>query len=336
MPVSSIGDLSQFFQSSRQTGAIKSRLNVLSQQLSSGQYADITKRVGGTTGPLASITREIALLDGFERNSIETGQWLGYMQATLETVDALRNDLMEQTLPVNTETMETTVNDAAASARQAFGQLVSALNKTVGNRSLFAGSAVDQPAVAQSEDMILDIATAVGGTTDAATIIQAIDDWFNLPGGGFETIGYLGDTGAPLTRKIGVGLDIQVDARADGVAFREMMQGIATAAIVDVLGGALDANSRATLVKEAGEQLLGAASSLTQTRAALGVSEAIVEETKVSQAAEKTSFEIARNGIVRADPFDTATELQDVQTQLELHYTVTARLSSLTLANYLR
>jgi len=39
---------------------------------------------------------------------------------------------------------------------------------------------------------------------------------------------------------------------------------------------------------------------------------------------------------VNADPFETASTLQAVQLQLETHYAMTARLSRLSLAEYLR
>ena len=45
--------------------------------------------------------------------------------------------------------------------------------------------------------------------------------------------------------------------------------------------------------------------------------------------------EIARLGIVSMDPYDAATALTEAESQLDTLYTVTARLSRLSLANYL-
>ncbi len=46
-------------------------------------------------------------------------------------------------------------------------------------------------------------------------------------------------------------------------------------------------------------------------------------------------MEIARTELIGADPYDTATEMEAVQGQLETLYTVTARLSRLSLADFL-
>ena len=51
--------------------------------------------------------------------------------------------------------------------------------------------------------------------------------------------------------------------------------------------------------------------------------------------AEETSLEFARNSLLAADPFETATELENVQFYLQSLYTVTARNSQLNLVNFL-
>ena len=52
--------------------------------------------------------------------------------------------------------------------------------------------------------------------------------------------------------------------------------------------------------------------------------------------AETSALEIARTDILAIDPYRTATELQSTETRLETLYTLTARLSRLSLSEYLR
>ena len=68
----------------------------------------------------------------------------------------------------------------------------------------------------------------------------------------------------------------------------------------------------------------------------LGYAEARIEDSKVRQEAEASSLEIARNTLLGVDPFDVATRLTDAQQRLESLYAVTARLSRLTLSDFLR
>ena len=52
--------------------------------------------------------------------------------------------------------------------------------------------------------------------------------------------------------------------------------------------------------------------------------------------AETTSLQIARNGITAVDPYETASRLEATRQQLETLYTLTARISRLSLVDFLR
>ena len=77
------------------------------------------------------------------------------------------------------------------------------------------------------------------------------------------------------------------------------------------------------------------ATDVATTQGALGVLEAEVERITVAQNAEISALTLARNEIANADPFETASALQAVQLQLETHYQMTARLSQLSLVNFI-
>ncbi|WP_171097850.1 transglycosylase SLT domain-containing protein [Ruegeria sp. HKCCD7255] len=69
--------------------------------------------------------------------------------------------------------------------------------------------------------------------------------------------------------------------------------------------------------------------------AQLGAAEARIEQAATRNAAAMTSIEFARNQLIAADPYETATQLQTVQFQLESHYSVTVRNAGLSLVNFL-
>lgn len=52
--------------------------------------------------------------------------------------------------------------------------------------------------------------------------------------------------------------------------------------------------------------------------------------------AQRTSLEIAQNELSSADPYDTVMRLEETQFRLESLYTITARLSELSLVGFLR
>lgn len=329
------GDMSIFFQNSKQTSAIKTRLETLTRELSTGQIDDIPAALKGDTRRLSGIDREIARIDGYKQVSDDLNRTLGQQQLNLNAINDMRVDLATEFLAVTSGATDMALGESAYSARASFQSIVSRLNTTVGDRALFAGNAVDGAALANAEDMLADMVASIGGATTPAAIGAILDTWFDDPAGGFATMGYLGDTGTATTRQIGEFETVEIEARADDPALREMLKGLATAAVVDVIGGGLSLISQRELIQSAAIQLNASGNSVIQLASRVGEVEARVQDIMTMNAAKRTSFSIARSEMTRADPFETAGRLQDVQTQLEIQFNLTARLSGLTLANYI-
>ena len=93
--------------------------------------------------------------------------------------------------------------------------------------------------------------------------------------------------------------------------------------------------ARAALAEQAGATLLSAQPKLINTAATLGLAQNRISTTAIRNASERSALELARNAIISADPYETATRLQDAQNQLETLFAVTARLSRLSLTDYL-
>ncbi|WP_341367979.1 flagellin [Yoonia sp. BS5-3] len=334
MPVLSVGDMAQQFISMRNSSTIKTELADLAESMSSGRVTDVTRTLNGDTVRLSGLVYSLSQLDGYQQAVTETTQILAGMQAVLGQVDTMRADTAEQLLLVSDESTLSQVNEAARAARDRFGEMVTVLNTQIADRALMSGTSVDSQSLANPEDMLADMQTAIGGATDFATIEAAIDTWFDDPAGGFATMGYQGDTGAIAQRRVSDTNTVRLDARADDPAIKETLKGAAMAAMANDLTG-LDQATKATLLKEAGAALFTASSELIGVRTRIGAAEAEVAQTETEMNAQRTSFEIARSNLVAADPFDTASRLQSVQLQLETHYSVTARLSQLSLLRYI-
>ena len=75
---------------------------------------------------------------------------------------------------------------------------------------------------------------------------------------------------------------------------------------------------------------------MTQLAAKVGVSESRIDTAQSRNAADLLTLEMAEAELVTSDPYRTAAELEAVQTNLETVYAITARLSRLTLTDFLR
>jgi flagellar hook-associated protein 3 FlgL len=336
MPTNTLGDMSRNFLTMRQNLSLRGRLDDLTRELGSGQAADLTRHLGADRSRLAAIDHGLAMTAGFGMAAREAGQTLGFMQQVLARVDQARETLATGLLPLGENSPDDRLTAAAGDARTAFAGMVDALNTRVADRTLFGGARSESAALADPAQMLAALATAVSGAPDATDAMARIGAWFDTPGGGFETTAYLGATGAPVDRQIDDQARIALDARADDPALRSLLAATAIAALATDPALGFGHADRAQMVQTAGQRLLANAQPLVGLQARLGSAEARVEEVQAGQTARATAFGMMRNEMVSADPYDTATALQQVQIQLETHYTLTARLSRLSLAEYLR
>jgi flagellar hook-associated protein 3 FlgL len=330
----SVGDMAQQFTSMRNGGVIKTDLARLAESLSTGKVADITKELGGETKRFSGIKYSLTQLDAYQKTSQETAQTLANIQTVLSKVDEVRGTSSQRLLLVNDSSTIAQIDEAAQSSRSAFETVVRTLNTQIADRSLLGGASVGQPPLAAAADMMGALNATLVGITDPAIIISMVDDWFDDVGGGFETLGYLGDTGPLVQKQISDTQTIELSARANDPAIRDVLKGSALAALASELP-AMDRDSKMALLEEAGARLFDASSNLVAVQARVGFTEMLVSDAIAQNVSQETSLSILRNDLIAADPFDTASKLQAVQLQLETHFTVTARMSQLSLLRYI-
>ena len=226
------------------------------------------------------------------------------------------------------------IDAAGRSAKSSLETAISALNTRVGDRTIFGGVATNGPATATAETVMLALDTAILGAVTVADIETAVSAWFNAPTG-FLATGYTG--GPPLAPlNVAPGEEAKLDITATDPAIRATLKGLALAALLDrgVLAGQHAA--RQDLAKHAGLSLLDSQSERTYLAARLGTAQAQIDAAASRNAAETTSLQIARSEITAADPFETASKLQETQQQLEKIYAITARITRLSLMDYLK
>lgn len=332
----SIGDMAQGYVLRHQNSQLKTDMNRLVQELASGRTADPARHLSGSYSHLADIERRLALLEGYGAAAAEAGVLTSSMQNALETFQSLATELGSAAISAAGAHLPEAVATAGVQARGDFARMLSTLNTSVAGRSLFSGTAVDQPALATSDVFLADLRLVLAGETTLAGVQAAMDTWFDTPAGGFETTGYIG--GADFLQPITVveGETLSLDLRADDPALRTMLKHAAMAALATDVTLGFDPLLQQGMMAAAGEGLTFNQTGLVQVRADLGYAEQRVEEARSRISSERTSFQIARTDLLAVDPFETATALEDVQFQLESLYTMTVRLSRLSLTEFLR
>ena len=143
--------------------------------------------------------------------------------------------------------------------------------------------------------------------------------------------------GVPLSGvPIAAGETADLPTTAMDPAIRDTLKGLALAALLDrgMLAG--NGEERALLAERAGQVLLQSEDQRITLSAQIGSVEAQIEAARTRNGAEETALGILRSDIGAVDPYEAATRLEAAEAQLESLYLVTARVSRLSLVEFLR
>ncbi|MCL6285197.1 flagellar biosynthesis protein FlgL [Ruegeria sp. 2012CJ41-6] len=335
MPLTSIGDLASSLALRTRSAEIKTRIATLTDELSSGQTQNVNTRLAGDYSQLADMDRRLRHLQAFRTVTAEAGAWASGMQTGLTNLHDRVGDLSTKLVTFSKPGQEVTRAHMSKQAADDLKLLVSTLNTRSGGRSLFAGQAVDTTPLADDKTLLSALRTAVSGQTTPVDIIQAATDWFNDPAG-FETVIYQGSDQSLDPISVSDTQDASLPLRADHPTFRAILRDTALAALATDPALGFSETVQSDLLHRTGAGLLRSQDELTLMQADLGHVESRIEAAKTQNAAAATATEFARNRLLAADPYDTATHLEAAQFQLESLYAATVRSSQLSLVNYLR
>lgn len=330
------GDLARTFVDQRSNTSLKSTMQRLSQELTSGIRSDISTATAGDYRPIAALARTEKTINAYSTAAAEAAQIATAMQASLGVVQDYSSELGPAFLMAAISEGGAIVDTAGLDAKTKFSSVLSSFNTRVADRNAFSGTTTNSPAFADAATILTSLRTATAAETTAAGVVSVVESWFDTVGGGFETDAYLGS----MTKlsEVAVSKDIQVGLTITGADadVRETLKGFALGALLDdgILGA--DNVERAELSRLTGEKLLSSQSNLSGLRANLGLVEAEIETAQAGNSASKAAIQLTRAELTGVDPYRTAVELEAAQSQLETLYTLTSRMSRLSLADFLR
>ena len=334
MAMVSFGDLAQSFLLKSQVSRLKSDAGRITQELASGRHGDVGAALSGDFAQLSAVSRSHDLAEGYLASAREAAFRTSAMQATLGTISENALALVPSLISAPQSADANALALFAAQGKERLNATLSAMNTAVGGRTLFGGTQVGDLAVNDADTLLAALRVELVGATTADEAMTRISAWFDAPTG-YTAQMYRGGA------EVGA-LAVSPDSRvwlgptADDPAFREALKGFAAAALITDSAlnfGGTDARNFARL---AGEGLISGQDALISLAASVGTSEARIEEAITRNAAEKLTLEMAKADLVQSDPYRLASELEAVQTNLETVYAVTARLSRLTLTDFIR
>lgn len=334
MTLNSIGDLAQGLFLRGRSVQIRKQIETLTQELSTGQVANPAERLKGDYSQLADIDRSLARLSGFSVATAEASLFASTTQLSLETVNASITDLSSSLIAYGSSSQPTNHAQASVQARNELDVMITALNTSVGDRSLFSGVATGDRALGSADDLLAELKPLLAAQSSVSDMKQAAEDWFSDPAG-FGTNFFGGSAQALAPMQVGESDSVSFTLRADDPVFIDAMLNMALAALADDPAMGLRPEEKTALLAKAGADLINSRDQVVQLQAETGAAEARIEQAETRNAAAKTSLEYTRAELLSADPYETAVKLETVQFQLESLYTATVRNSRLSLVNFL-
>jgi flagellar hook-associated protein 3 FlgL len=334
MAQDSLGDMAQSFTLRKQNFALKSLVQRLSSEMTSGQVSDVAAAVRGDFRPLIAIDASLKRIEGFRAATTEAAAFTAAMQGALANVQEMASDMTPALLTAANSAQSAHINGVGIDAAQKFRSTIALFNTRMGDRAVFAGVETTGTALASAETILAALDAAVAGAVTADEVNTRVTAWFEDPAG-FRTLGYTG--GAPLAPiPVAPGETAEITVTAADPTIRDTLKGMALAAMLD--RGVLAANvtERAALAKRAATTLMETGTARSDVVARIGSAEERIDEAASRNSAESLALTIARSDILSIDPFEATSALTDAQTKLEALYSVTARLSRFSLVDFLR
>lgn len=332
MQTPTFGDMARWTTSARQMGQAKSEMRVLVQEFTSGQKADLPKHLGFDTVRIDEIDETLARISAYDNAAKNVSSILTTQQASLSKIENSRVSLGQAAIGTNANVTETALNIVVESGQVAFKDMVNALNITHAGSSVFAGSASGVSPLPAPAALIADLKAQIDFTQTPAQVSQQIDDYFTDPAGRYEAVHYNGNDGAGTMREVAPGTAVSIGASALDPGLRTVLAETAKLALAGELP---TRENRIEMARQTGPKLQTASGVIT-LKGQIGLHEATVGRARSAMSAERSAVSIERNKRLAADPYETASKLKQIETQLETHFTMLNRMSKLSLVNYLR
>jgi flagellar hook-associated protein 3 FlgL len=297
--------------------------------------ADKPRALGGALGRLAEIERGLQLADQYGRSARQAATLLGAQQISIARIGDIGTGLAADLRSLSTTPHPELVSNAAVQARQGFSDMVASLNTSVAGRYVFAGVENDVAPLADADQIISALAASIPAGSNAAQIESHVQAWF-APGGGFDAAGHHRLSSDVGTLDLGNGMSVDFNVTTDERYLRRNLAALAVGALAGDSRLASDPVAQKALVARSADALAQNEAGGIALAARLGIQEARVAEAQSRAEARGATLEIARTELVSADPYETASALEAASQRLETIYLVTARLSRLSLTEYLR
>jgi flagellar hook-associated protein 3 FlgL len=329
-----------------------------SVEIASGFKNDVAADLGLRSSETLALRASMSKTEEFILQGKLLESKMGYMSDVMTQIITYGQNLMNIAVG-NKESLTPTATVMNTEAMAALNNITSMLNSSFNGEYIFAGTSTTKapvtgyekvsPLSGQSPKSVMDgiLGGGISNSLDAATKINEIDAIFSGtnsvdPSRNFESTFYSGTpalnaSGMPnprVTAKISDSADLPYGVQANDAAMKSLLKGITMIAAMDPTKITDQDAYRAWMseaVSSMNEGIAGVTTSLTD----MGRQRSFLDDVGESHLSRKDIFNSRILNLEQVDPYEAATRLSALQTQLEATYSTTAKLAKMTILNYL-
>lgn len=334
--IKGVPNLLTYTRMNQATTEMRARMRDASLEAVTGRHADIPAATGAKIGEANLIKKGLQDIDsriglyGLVSARVET------MVTSLGNIRDAFDDIGARALTTVDSGDSTGMRTIATEAEVALESVFSMLNVSQGNRTLFSGDAAQTAPLGPAQDLLADVEAIMTSSGDPAVVNAALDFYFNDPAGGFQTTIYRGGANKASSLVLGNGTRVDYTVKADDQAIKDTIRGLAVLATNRSLPMTQPGADYRAVVTAGIDNLEVGRAGLLDMEAKLGVTLNAIEKGIDNDSHERTVLSAVYQTLVGRDQYEAATELKQLETQLETSYLLTSRLSALNLTNFIR
>lgn len=324
---------------------MQQKLNEAQTESTTGRHHDIGLALGARMGSDIGLRLQLASIDQAMNGSAEASMLAETTQNGLEAIKDLADHFRSMLTGIRTDREGRVLG--AAKAHSSLGSLRDLMSAALDGRFIFAGLASDQIPLNAYEggprQVILDAfeqhfgfqtddPAAVNVTSAQLTdfIDGAFSDLFSDPEWS-ATWSSASEDNLEFRLLSGQGVTLYTSANAPFVG--ELSSAFA---MIEVLGRSnINAEAFKAAVEKSLVTISGAHGKIADEQARIGIGQAQLTRSRASMEDKRTAIMSALSAFESVDPYEAATRVNFLLTQLEGSYALTGRLSRLSLLNYI-
>ncbi len=336
MQLTNYPDLLGYSRQTRATAQLRERLQTTATEAVTGLKSDLTKATNGEVGRAHLLGKALNDVDqGLQINTLSKTR-VTLMTNALSGADTAINGLGPRGSVAVAIGNDITLKALSNEASGTLESVMSALSTSQGPRNLFSGSKTDAPTYADPKILLEDVKDILSNASSVDDANTKLDRYFNDPDGTFETKIYTGSQNNAAPLQIGNNKSVNLDLKGNNQDIKDTLRGLAVMANAFEFTGTGREDDFDAMYSAGAASVSSGTTGLTNQQAKLGLLSATLNQAESRFNVERTSLTNAYTEMFGRDQFEATTELKTLQVQLEASYTLTARLSDLTLTNYLR